>query len=158
MAKKKNDPPADYAVGRGKPPRDSQFKPGQSGNPGGRKTGCRNLKTILRAVAENEIELTEHGQKRVVSLVEALLLRQAQDGLRGNGRATDSLLDRIERLRAFEGEDSVELPEEDEEIVRERLLRSRRSKTATRPCTPVQIPNRDDTLSETESEGEPDDD
>jgi hypothetical protein len=32
---------ADFAVGRGKPPSHYRFKPGQSGNPGGRKRGSR---------------------------------------------------------------------------------------------------------------------
>ena len=36
-----------YKVGYGKPPREHQFKPKQSGNPGGRKKGSRGLKTDL---------------------------------------------------------------------------------------------------------------
>jgi hypothetical protein len=32
-------PPGQYDVGYGKPPAKGQFKPGQSGNPGGRRKG-----------------------------------------------------------------------------------------------------------------------
>ena len=35
------------AVGYGKPPRHSQFKPGQSGNPTGKRKGARSLKADL---------------------------------------------------------------------------------------------------------------
>jgi hypothetical protein len=35
-------------IGYGKPPRHSQFKPGQSGNPKGRRRGSRGLKTDLQ--------------------------------------------------------------------------------------------------------------
>ncbi len=37
----------DYQIGYGKPPRGTQFKPGQSGNPRGRPKGTRGLKTDL---------------------------------------------------------------------------------------------------------------
>src|ERR671912_732372 len=105
MAKKSNtNTPAGYAVGRGKPPRSTQFKPGRSGNPGGRKKGSLSLKTIVTAVLESEIELTENGRKRKVPLLEAILLRQAQDALRGQPRAIDSLLDRYERHADYEVE------------------------------------------------------
>ena len=124
--KKATGAPADYEVGRGKPPRSSQFKPGQSGNPGGRKKGSVNLKTIMTAVLESEIELTENGRKRKVPLLEAIILRQAQDTLRGQLRAIDSLLDRYERHAGHEIERSDELPEEDLALLEQVLSPSRR--------------------------------
>ena len=41
--------PADYEVGRGKPPLHTRFKPGESGNPKGRPKGVRNFKTDVQA-------------------------------------------------------------------------------------------------------------
>jgi hypothetical protein len=125
MAKKKlTTSTPDYEVGRGRPPRTSQFKPGQSGNPGGRKKGSRNFKTIVLEVLDSEIELTEGGRKRKVPLIKAILLRQAQDALRGQPRAMDSLLDRYERHANHEVEQAEELPEEDL-LLLERALGSR---------------------------------
>lgn len=50
----------DCEVGYGKPPRHSQFKPGQSGNPRGRKKGSRGLRTDLHAeLASNPMGLGE---------------------------------------------------------------------------------------------------
>ena len=55
-----NDGKRDYAVGYGKPPRQTQFKKGQSGNPNGRARGSKNLATLIMA-ALNEIHPAPSG-------------------------------------------------------------------------------------------------
>lgn len=125
MSKSAKSTTPDYEVGRGKPPKESRFKPGQSGNPGGRRKGSTNVRTIVTLVLESEIELIENGKKRKISLVEALLKRQAQEALRGNNKAINDLLDRYERHCPATAEDRVELPEEDQQLL-ERALSSRR--------------------------------
>lgn len=55
----------DYEVGYGKPPKHSRFQAGQSGNPGGRTTGARGLKTDL--LAELDAKHTIHINKKPVS-------------------------------------------------------------------------------------------
>ncbi len=112
----------DYAVGRGKPPPQTRFKPGQSGNPGGRPKGSRNFKTLLQEILETSIDLTENGRKRSIPMLEALIKRQAQEGLRGSMRAIDSLLDRYERHAAREPAlEDDEFPDRDAAIL-ERAL------------------------------------
>jgi hypothetical protein len=113
MATKTNEAPARYEVGRGKPPKHTRFKLGRSGNPGGRRKGSVNLKMILKSVLESGVELTENGRRRDVPLLEALVMKQVQEGLRGQLRAIESLLDRYERHVGSEEEHSEELPEED---------------------------------------------
>jgi len=41
------DESRDYAIGYGKPPVESQFQKGQSGNPGGRRRGTKTLAALL---------------------------------------------------------------------------------------------------------------
>ena len=117
--------PGDYEIGRGKPPRSSRFKPGQSGNPGGRKKGNLNLSTVLRSVLESDIDVTESGRRRTVAVLEAIILRQVQDALRGQPRAIDSLLDRYERHSGRDYEQVEESAEEDL-LLLERALKARR--------------------------------
>ena len=124
--------PADYAVGRGKPPSHSRFKPGQSGNPGGRKKGSRNMKSVLEDVMLEEIEMTENGRKRTVSLLEALIKRAVQEGLRGDLRAIKDLLDRYERHVGSEPEVEEELPEEDKAILQRVMALRENTRSAVR--------------------------
>jgi hypothetical protein len=45
-----DDQPRDYAVGYGKPPVETRFQKGQSGNPEGRPRGTKKLVTLLAEV------------------------------------------------------------------------------------------------------------
>ena len=129
---------ADFLVGRGKPPAHSRFKPGQSGNPGGRKKGSRNLKSVLEDVLLEEIEMTENGKKRSVSLLETLIKRQMQAGLRGDLRAIKDLLDRYERHVGSEPEVEEELLEDDKAILQRFMVLRERTTAARAKSQPVQ--------------------
>jgi hypothetical protein len=65
-----------------------------------------------------------------VLLLEALLMRQVQEGLRGQLRAIESLLDRYERHVGSEAEPSEELPDEDLLLLRRALARRGRDRPA----------------------------
>jgi hypothetical protein len=71
----------------------------------------------LEEVLLDEIEMTENGRKRTVSLLEALIKRAAQEGLRGDLRAIKDLLDRFERHVGSEPEIADELAEHDKAIL-----------------------------------------
>ena len=45
-----DDQPRDYAVGYGRPPAETRFQKGQSGNPDGRPRGTKKLVTLLAEV------------------------------------------------------------------------------------------------------------
>ena len=92
MADDKDDK-KDYDVGYGKPPKQHQFKKGQSGNPRGRPKDSRNLKQVLMEVAQEELPITENGQLRVVSRKEALVRTLFAKALKGDLRATKQLTD-----------------------------------------------------------------
>lgn len=62
-----------YKVGKGKPPKRYTWKPGQSGNPRGKKKGTKNLITIWREALFQLVEVREKGRSRKISKYEALL-------------------------------------------------------------------------------------
>jgi hypothetical protein len=61
-----------YDVGYKKPPVEHQFKPGQSGNPAGRPQGRRNVKSLLLAAANREVQVTVGSRKVTMTQAEAL--------------------------------------------------------------------------------------
>lgn len=73
----------DYEVGYGKPPRQYQFKPGQSGNPRGRKKGSRGLKTELHQVLSEPMTVQMNGHSYTASkqmiVLQSLLARAIKE-------------------------------------------------------------------------------
>src|SRR6476661_5155643 len=65
-----------YAVGYGRPPIESRFQPGSSGNPRGRRKGSKNLKTLIRKAMTASISIQEGTKTRRVSKIEGVVLRQ----------------------------------------------------------------------------------
>lgn len=85
-------PEADYEVGYRKPPRHTQFKPGQSGNPKGRPRKALGLNTIILKHMLSSVQIkTAQGIERV-TMIEALFLKALDSGSRGEFRAIEKLL------------------------------------------------------------------
>ena len=59
-----NGPTRSYEVGFGKPPKETRFKPGQSGNRKGRPNGSFNLSTILDKELEQKVEVNDRGKRQ----------------------------------------------------------------------------------------------
>lgn len=83
----------DYDVGYGKPPKRTQFKSGQSGNPRGRPKKSKGLNTIIREQLLAPIPIqTSAGTKRVTKM-EALVLKGVERAVKGDFRALKMLID-----------------------------------------------------------------
>jgi len=82
-----------YTVGYGKPPKHSQFQPGHSGNPAGRRKGVRNLKTDVKRTLATPVKLKEGGRTRKKSTQESILMVLREKALRGDVRALNLLLE-----------------------------------------------------------------
>ena len=92
---------AEYAVGYGKPPRSACFRPGQSGNPGGRPKGARSLSAIVRAALLGEkLEVNMNGRRRRVSKFEVSIIQLANRAAQGQERATRDAIRLVEAAEA----------------------------------------------------------
>ena len=82
MNRKKPGEP-NYEIGYRKPPKATQFKPGQSGNPRGRSKGSKGGKTLLRQALDEKVEVNEGGITRRLTKRElffrALVARALKD-------------------------------------------------------------------------------
>jgi hypothetical protein len=79
-------------AGHRKPPGNTQFKPGRSGNPAGRPKGTRNFKTELRATLQTPVKINKGGRGRKVSTQRASLMVLSAKALNGDQRAIEHLI------------------------------------------------------------------
>ncbi len=96
--------PRSYEVGRGSPPRETQFKPGRSGNPKGRPKN-RTLKELFRKVADQSLD-EGHAQygnlDPKLSKIDGALVALFRQSRRGDARALKQVL---ELYREFSSDD-----------------------------------------------------
>ena len=104
-------------VGYRKPPRQHQFKPGQSGNPKGKPKGIKNEATMIRDLFFKKVKLLENGREHYVTMAEALLRRALQDALRGNLAAMRYLDARYAAALAAEPHPPGELTADENEVL-----------------------------------------
>lgn len=85
----------DYEVGYGRPPKETHFRKGQSGNSAGRRKGSRGLKSDLHDELNAKLTISIGGQK-VKDTTQRLMVRTlAARAASGNVQATRLLLDLI---------------------------------------------------------------
>jgi hypothetical protein len=75
------------SVGYKKPPKNGQFKKGQSGNPKGRPKKDTRIAALLRAELDGPITIRENGKEKIITKREALLKRLCQMALEGDPAA-----------------------------------------------------------------------
>jgi hypothetical protein len=93
----------EYEVGYGKPPKESRFKAGQSGNPKGRAKNARNLKTDLTKLLAQKISVREGERKFRVSAQEGVLMSLMAKCLKGDTKAINTLVNLVLRVFGLEG-------------------------------------------------------
>lgn len=93
-----SEPEDNSPIGYKRPPRDTRFKKGQSGNPRGRPKG---RKTVIpyETVLGQTVTVREDGQERRITAAEAFLLQLTKQGLEGDGAAARASLAVIEEAR-----------------------------------------------------------
>lgn len=105
MAKDKDNV---YEVGYGKPPKATQFKSGQSGNPAGRPRGVRNFQTELQDVVNSKVSISQDGKRQSISVKRATIMRLVEKGLGGHVPAIKCLLELIQYYDQSDIDEAVE--------------------------------------------------
>src|SRR5258706_13064655 len=92
------DNEGDYEVGYGKPPRETRFAKGQSGNPRGRPSGAKNFKTLLSDALNEPVIITENGGRRKVTKRQAIITQLVNRSATADFRAIKILLDIVREI------------------------------------------------------------
>lgn len=91
------DGQGDYEIGYGRPPKQYQFKPGQSGNPRGRPRGQLSKKAVWERIMSEPMYIREEGRTRKVTKYEGLCLAQLTKGIKGDARSARFAMSEAER-------------------------------------------------------------
>jgi hypothetical protein len=78
-----------YEVGKGKPPKHTQWQPGESGNPQGsskkkRRSKEKDLSELVREFANEKISVTSGGKRIKLSKKDMMALRLVNDAIEGS--------------------------------------------------------------------------
>lgn len=85
-------------VGRGNPPKHTQFKKGVSGNKKGRPKGSKNLSTLLMEAARDQVTATIDGKTRKISKLQATAMQLATKAAGGDQTSIARFLDWIDEM------------------------------------------------------------
>jgi hypothetical protein len=88
----KNAENSTEAVGYGKPPKETQFRPGKSGNPNGRPKGARNIDTLMAEELAAPVKIREQGVDQTVSKAHAIVKKVLASAMNGDMRASSAVL------------------------------------------------------------------
>jgi hypothetical protein len=82
----------DYAVGRGRPPVQSRFKPGQSGNPKGRRAERPNIQAMIKDVMYFPVPVRRGEKTELMPLYQAVLYALGVKAVKGDARSASVYL------------------------------------------------------------------
>jgi hypothetical protein len=93
-------------IGYGKPPRESRFQKGVSGNPKGRPRGSRNLASVVLRESQKKVAINDSRGRREITKLEAALMQLANKSAQGDLRATREFIPLVERSEESAATDS----------------------------------------------------
>jgi hypothetical protein len=116
----------DYKVGHRRPPLETRWKKGQSGNPTGRRKGSRNAKTDWEEELFELVEVKEGGRRIKVSKHRALIKAAFAEAYGGDRKALLYVLGQALALLSGEAEAPSEVQGEEDAALLEAYLRRKR--------------------------------
>ena len=113
-----------YTIGYKKPPEESQFRPGKSGNPRGRPKASKNTYSILDGELSKIILLKENGKEIKLTKKQAMLRHLINKAVQGDSKAMffvfNQLLE-LDQKSDLKSEASKMLADEDQAILKQFL-------------------------------------
>lgn len=100
----------EYNVGYRKPPEQSKFVKGKSGNPKGRPKGSGNLSTLIQKSGLRRVNVVVNGRKKSVTLIEACILQLTQKAVSGDVK---TILQFLSLLKEAAEEQRIAIPPPD---------------------------------------------
>jgi hypothetical protein len=85
-------------VGRGNPPKHTQFRKGTTGNPKGRPKGSKNLSTYIMEAARDHVTATVGGRTRKISKIQATTMQLATKAASRDQAAMGRFLDWVDEI------------------------------------------------------------
>jgi hypothetical protein len=118
----------EYEIGYKKPPRQTRFKRGESGNPSGRPKGSKNLATLLEKELRQRVVVNENGRRRSITKQEAMIKHLVNKALSGDRRLLQLMLEEIRLLETRAASSGTAIIDEaDQQVMRQIQERLRRA-------------------------------
>jgi len=105
--KREKDP-----VGYKKPPRHTQFRPGQSGNPKGRPKKVATLPDIFSKELRARVPIVSNGKRTKVSMLVAIVKQHLNKAANGDSKAAAMVLNHLKEIKPGVGDSLSELVQE----------------------------------------------
>jgi hypothetical protein len=140
----------DYEVGYGKPPKQTQFAQGKSGNPNGRPKGSKNLATVFMEIGRERITVTEAGRTRTITKAEAVVHQLTNKAASGDPRARREYFQVHKMLQPPESTEEVapDLSDRDKDLMKN--FRKRMDRMGKEKSSELSTPGTKKTKEETE--------
>lgn len=113
-----------YEVGYKHPPREYQFKPGQSGNPQGRPKKNKTFKEEISNELDELIYIQENGQKKQITKRKALAKKIINEALSGKTSATKIISPILFSEQVSDDELSKELGQYNLDLIQDYIRRN----------------------------------
>jgi hypothetical protein len=136
----------EYKVGPGRPPKEYQFKPGQSGNPKGAKRKAKSLLPDLKRLFEQslgeKVTLKQGDKQRTLTMAEAGIKQLVAQYAKGDRHARRDLVAYAEKLGIdlMAGQAVEEPLEEDHQAILDAYVARRTQATGPSSSSPVLAP------------------
>ena len=121
-----NDEGGEYQIGYGKPPTDTQFRKGKSGNPKGRPKGSKNSATLLKEMLAEKVIISEGGKRKKITKQAAMYKQLANKAASGDLRSIREVLNetrQIEQRGETNPPETIPFTETENEVIGEIIRR-----------------------------------